>query len=209
MASIIIRSAPRLRNRIAGHTAGAALRWSVDRVLAPAQPILVATVIAVMTAFAMSSPSDAANTDAKTSAVEEQTAQRALIRELMTLTGVIDVPEQIIASFVPEIMRSLREHNPDFPELAVPVVQDEVVSVYREHAESLLVSIERLYARRFTTEELRELVTFYGSPLGRKAVTALPQMLEESFTAGQRWAESLKPVLGRRIESRLQEEFGQ
>src|ERR1044071_6679913 len=45
------------------------------------------------------------------------------------------------------------------------------------------MSIE-LYDKYFTNDEIKDLVRFYESPIGRKAVEVLPQLTQESINRG-------------------------
>ncbi len=48
-----------------------------------------------------------------------------------------------------------------------------------------------MYATRFSQQELKELLTFYQSAVGKKFVTLLPNVLEESFIKTQEWGGKL------------------
>ena len=39
----------------------------------------------------------------------------------------------------------------------------------------------KLYAARFTEQELKDMVAFYKSPLGKKMIAQEPQVLDETF----------------------------
>lgn len=56
-----------------------------------------------------------------------------------------------------------------------------------QEAPRLADSIAVVYARHFTLAELKALVTFYQSPLGRKLRELQPTLVTESAAIGQRW----------------------
>lgn len=69
----------------------------------------------------------------------------------------------------------------------------------------LRVELAKLYARRFSVEELQGLLDFYSSPLGEKVVRAQTEITSESFALGLQWARThLAPALERRLESELE-----
>ena len=50
-------------------------------------------------------------------------------------------------------------------------------------ADKLIEAITPVYDRHFSKEELKELITFYSSPAGKKIVKLMPTVLEESLEA--------------------------
>ena len=61
----------------------------------------------------------------------------------------------------------------------------------------------KFYAQRFTEAELKELVTFYKSPLGKKMVAQEPQALDDTFSYVQQWA----PRVGEDVMNRFRAEM--
>jgi hypothetical protein len=53
-------------------------------------------------------------------------------------------------------------------------------------ADEMMGEMVPLYARHFTPEEMKELATFYRSPVGRKSLQAMPQLLGEGMQVSQR-----------------------
>lgn len=48
-----------------------------------------------------------------------------------------------------------------------------------------------VYDKYFTDNEIKGLITFYGTPLGQKAISTLPQLTAEMQQNGRRWGENL------------------
>ncbi|MDR1025582.1 MAG: DUF2059 domain-containing protein [Treponema sp.] len=48
-----------------------------------------------------------------------------------------------------------------------------------------------IYDKHFSQDDIRGLIQFYESPLGRKMLEVTPQITEESFAAGQEWGQQL------------------
>jgi hypothetical protein len=53
----------------------------------------------------------------------------------------------------------------------------------------LLNEAAKFYAARFTEPELKELVTFFSSALGKKMVQQEPLALDETFQFIQQWSQ--------------------
>ena len=49
----------------------------------------------------------------------------------------------------------------------------------------------KAYASKFTEQELKEILAFYKSPVGKKVVVQEPQIIEESLSDVDRWAQNL------------------
>jgi uncharacterized protein len=45
-----------------------------------------------------------------------------------------------------------------------------------------------IYVKHFTHDEVRALLDFYTTPVGRKVIRVMPMLAQESSAAGQRWA---------------------
>jgi uncharacterized protein len=70
-------------------------------------------------------------------------------------------------------------------------VADSLMKQYSARTGELMNDAARAYASHFTEAELRQLLTFYQSPLGRKAMAEEPKAAEESMTAAANWADNL------------------
>lgn len=62
--------------------------------------------------------------------------------------------------------------------------------------------LARLYAQAFTERQLRDLIRFYETPTGRKAVRVLPQLTRQGMMIGQRLARAHIGDLRRMIRAR-------
>lgn len=56
-----------------------------------------------------------------------------------------------------------------------------------------------VYAKYLTHEEIKELIVFYESPVGRKLAVVQPRIFQESFILGQEWGQAI----GEKIQQRL------
>ncbi len=56
----------------------------------------------------------------------------------------------------------------------------------------------KLYATRFTEQELKDALAFYKSPLGQKLLVEEPKILDEGMRNAQTWADKLsEEVIGK------------
>lgn len=97
--------------------------------------------------------------------------QLALARKYVDLTDKIGVYEVALVEIGIGTMRDLVQQNPEIAtetDLAV----GKVLETYRDRRGELLDQFARVYASRFTVEELQQIVTFYETPTGQKLATA-------------------------------------
>lgn len=52
--------------------------------------------------------------------------------------------------------------------------------------QEMMAEMGPLYARHFTTDEVRQMAAFYRSPLGAKILTTMPAVVNESMALGQK-----------------------
>lgn len=58
-----------------------------------------------------------------------------------------------------------------------------------------------IYAKHFTHEEVKDLVKFYNTSLGKKLIEKTPLIQQESMKAGQKWGEDLSKEVLEEIET--------
>jgi hypothetical protein len=70
-------------------------------------------------------------------------------------------------------------------------------------SEELKVDIASVYAEVFSEDELKEIIEFYQSPLGRKLLDRMPDLMQKSMQISQDRVKSMMPEL-----EKLGEEYG-
>ena len=74
--------------------------------------------------------------------------------------------------------------------------------------ESVKPGMIQMYAEAFTEPELRELAAFYRTPLGQKAMTQLPELVQKGSALGQKAIQDHLPELQEAIAKKMQESGG-
>jgi hypothetical protein len=114
----------------------------------------------------------------------------AAAKELLILKGgdlpfnpiVFNVIDKVKDVFVPTNPNLSKELN----EVAAKLKKE-----YEPKRAELLNDIARMYAERFSEQEIKSLITFYKSPLGRKMVTDEPQIIDQSLRYVENWGGNL------------------
>lgn len=141
---------------------------------------------------------------------DELTAEKkAAIRELLQVTGALEMGELFGSAFSQQMIQVLRQSKPDIDPKAFDIVKEEADILIHEELvvkESLHPFMFPVYHKFLTLEETRGLIEFYKTPLGQKAVAVMPQMTQEGMRAGQQWGQSIAHKLERRIAERFEKE---
>ncbi len=61
----------------------------------------------------------------------------------------------------------------------------------------------RNYASRFSEPELKQILTFYQSPVGQKMIVQEPQIIDESLKQADGWADNLSVDVMAKMRSEM------
>lgn len=141
---------------------------------------------------------------------EELTLEKkAAIKELLEVTGAVQIYTQFADAFSQGISQALRKANPDIDPRAFDFIREESTAVMREEfvsKTSFLDLVIPVYNRYLTLEEINGLIRFYKTPLGMKTISILPELAQEGKKASQTLAQLISPKLHQRILDRLRKE---
>ena len=111
-------------------------------------------------------------------------------RELITLKGGIGIYDAIIPGVVERAKGMLLQSNPmlgkDLNEVSAKLRAD-----YAGRTAEARDIVVRLYASRFTEQELKDALAFFKTPLGKKLVDQEPKILEQSMGEANTFAEKM------------------
>lgn len=131
------------------------------------------------------------------------------IRHLMEVTGSANIARQFAAASSHGIFQALKASRPEVPDRALEVMDRELMALFSEKMTApggLVDQVIPVYHRYFTHDEIRELLAFYQTPVGKKSIKVLPQVVNESMVAGRRWGETLGPEIETRVRAALERE---
>lgn len=89
-------------------------------------------------------------------------------------------------------------------EQMLPGVAQAVNKIFNDPAliDEMINEMVPLYANNYTVDEIKQLTTFYKSPVGRKMMTLTPRLSAEGMAIGQR---IMTPRLGKLMQDVMQE----
>lgn len=137
-------------------------------------PAFVRLVPAVALAFLCAAPPAAAQPSPPQDAEKVE-----IIRQLLEITRAADQMILAIETSLP----AQRASNPRIP----AVFWDRFLEHARARRGELLESIIPLYSRTFATNELRTMLEFYQTPVGRRLLEVQPALLRDTSQLGQAW----------------------
>jgi uncharacterized protein len=70
---------------------------------------------------------------------------------------------------------------------------------YQQRTNEMTNEVVKLYAQRFTEQELKEVIAFYKSPTGKKLLVEEPKLLDETYARLQQWATRLQDEVMTRV----------
>jgi hypothetical protein len=124
-----------------------------------------------------------------------------LAREVVVASGATRAFDGVIPSILNQSLNVFVQQNPDLQKVLTEAVKT-IAPGFEKRKEEIVDIVATVYASRFTEPELKELLTFYRSAVGKKFVSVLPSVLEESFVKTQEWGSKISEeiVIGLRAE---------
>jgi uncharacterized protein len=118
----------------------------------------------------------------------------AAAKEILTMKHA----NAMYAAAVPNIVEQTKEqlvtnnlnYQKDLNEVA-PVVAKNLAGREQEIGDGMA----KVFATEFTEQELKDLVTFYKSPLGQKLLSTEPKAIQESMAYMEQWAQQFAQVV--------------
>ncbi len=131
------------------------------------------------------------------SAQEPTPSAVALAKELIVLKGSTQLWDAVVPGVIEQVKGVFMQTNPALGR-ELNDVASQLRTEYAPRSSQLVDQVAQLYAKAFTEQELKDVLAFYKSPLGRKVVTEEPKILDDGFSRIQQWANKFsEEVMGR------------
>ena len=111
----------------------------------------------------------------------------ALAKEIIVAKGAATMYDPVVANLIERTKGALLQTNIMLSRELNDVAAKLRTELAPRSAE-LVNDAARLYAARFTEQELRNTLAFYKSPLGQKVIAEEPAILNQSMSNVQTWA---------------------
>jgi TPR repeat protein len=134
---------------------------------------------------------------------------RSDIKQLLEVTGFERQSAQVMTIILTQLVDEAKKSQPNMPAGALEVMKQVIESEFAAATKGpLMEQTVAAYARYFTPDEVRGLLAFYNSELGKRTVAVMPAMTQELAASGQRWVEAELPRIRAGIAFRLRKEAG-
>ncbi|KPK56429.1 MAG: hypothetical protein AMS22_01195 [Thiotrichales bacterium SG8_50] len=155
-------------------------------------------MIALCAAFALGLDVEAAPTPEK----------RADIEKLLKLTNAQAVALEFAATKIDYLLVYARKAKPFIKAEAFRSVRDELLEEMAERvwqSGSFADQVIATWDTRFTHDEIKALIVFYESDVGRKLVILRPEIEKEQRSAGRVWGQEMEAIIADRVRAKLGE----
>jgi hypothetical protein len=126
----------------------------------------------------------------------------AAAKELLILKGG-DLPfNPVVYNVIEKVKNVFLPTNPNLSK-ELNEVAAKLRKEYDPKRAELLNDVARMYAERFSEQEIKTLITFYKSPLGRKMVTEEPKIIDQSLHYVENWGNELSDEVLSRFRAEM------
>jgi uncharacterized protein len=104
--------------------------------------------------------------------------------ELMAIMSK-DTVQQLVTGLTaqvwPTLERALRTKRSDIDQATLTELRNEFERIQVQYMAGVMADAPAIYARHFSAQELRDMLAFYKTPTGEKALQVMPQLTAEVF----------------------------
>jgi len=122
--------------------------------------------------------------------IEAQTKEDN-IRKLLELTNTNAIVIQVIDTLLPQYEKAL----PDVPKGYWDSMRE---NIDVNDFEKMMIA---LYDKYYTDEDIKQLIKFYESDIGKKMIQVMPDFTQDSFLLGQEWGKKINENILNKLKS--------
>ncbi len=126
----------------------------------------------------------------------------AAAKDILTMKNAAAMYANAVPNIVEQTKNALLQNNlnyqKDLNEVAVIVAQG-LAGREKEIGEGMA----KVYANEFTEQELKDLVTFYKSPLGQKLLASEPRAIQFSMSYMNQWAQQFAETVNAQFRAEM------
>jgi uncharacterized protein len=136
-------------------------------------------------------------------AAQQPTASAvATAKELLAAKGAVAMFDPLIPGIIESTKNTILPSNPalykDLTEVAAKLRTD-----LAPRGSEVIEEIARLYAQRFTEAEMKEIIAFYKSPVGKKFVADEPAIIDQGLSRAEAWSKRMSDEVMTRFRQEM------
>lgn len=125
-----------------------------------------------------------------------------IAREILDLKKSGDLFGPMVPGVIERVKGMLLQTNPVLGK-DLDAVATNLRKAFAPRTAELMNNVSRLYASRFTEAELKEIVTFYRTPTGKKVIALEPEVLEDAMAGLKGWQEKFSEEVFARFRGEM------
>lgn len=129
----------------------------------------------------------AAAAGVRAQSAQPSAAAVALAKEIVELKGATTMFDAVIPGVVEHHKRIILAANPNL-QRDLDEVGGRLIKEFTPRAAEIQLEIARGYASRFSEQELKDILAFYKTPLGKKLITEEPKGVDDATRRVDAWA---------------------
>jgi hypothetical protein len=138
--------------------------------------------------------------------IQVQADKLSDIKKLMKVTGSLEIGAQFASAIGEQMTAVVKSANPAIEDTVIKIMNEELQVLVEEAMNEkggLAEELYKIYDKYYTHDEIKELLKFYNTPVGKKTIKVLPQLMQESMQAGQKWGQSMGPAIVEKLKVRM------
>lgn len=117
--------------------------------------------------------------------------------------------EDTLERFFPILKKATAQNNQTVSETVFAILKSSSLSMVKRQIsakDGLIDRVVPLYDKHYTQNEIRTLIQFYETPLGKKVTALRPQIAQEGMVVAEEWINFLEPLLVQALAKSLKKE---
>lgn len=135
-------------------------------------------------------------------AAQPNAASIALAREIVEAKGALNMFDSVIVGVIEYHKNVLLQSNPNLQK-DLNEVTTRLGTEFASRRANIQNEIVRAYASRFTEPELREILAFYKTPVGKKVIVEEPKGVDDATKRVDEWANKFAEEVLTRIRAEM------
>ena len=135
--------------------------------------------------------------------------KRSDIIKLLKVSGSLAMSKKMALYAMNQVADVWQKTNKELPLRAIEILREQMSILIEEQlsdGQSYFNYFVPIYDKYYTDSEIRGLISFYESDLGRKTVKVMPHLSNELIIAGEKWGESIAPIAFDRAVKKMEAE---
>ena len=125
------------------------------------------------------------------------------IQILVKIMGTSSIAENMADMMVTTCIAQERQIHPNMPKKVEYAISNVIRQAVIENASELDSMVVPLYDKYYTHSEIKELIKFFSSPVGKKHTSTMKPMMQDIIPIAQEWGKKVGTIAAKRAEQEL------